>query len=112
MPEDLLRKYRPVGPPADLRARVLVPERAAWPWAVAAAALFAIIAGFHGATRTLGHAIDVARPPTIEPATRVAHITDELGGGELARREATLIVLEEEIERRLPPVTAAGVPRQ
>jgi hypothetical protein len=39
--EDLLRKYRPVGPPAELRQRIFATARAPRiaPWASAAAAV-------------------------------------------------------------------------
>ena len=112
MPEDLLRRYRPVGPPAALRGRILAPERAAWPWAVAAAALVALIVGVHMRTRTmvanqLGRA---AGPVSVE--IRVAALTEALGGNEEARRTAVLLVAKEELERRLPrPFAFAGEER-
>ena len=45
--EDLLKRYRPAGPPDSLRERCLTPSSAArvWPWAAAAAALLAITVG-------------------------------------------------------------------
>ena len=106
--QDLLRKYRPVGPPADLRSRILVPERAAWPWAVAAAVLMAVTLGFHAATGALNAPNGTAYedPPGVDQ--RIAYGTTALGGGDEARRVATLIVMEEEVRRALPAVATAS----
>lgn len=52
--EDLLRRYRPVGPSSDLRARILgdtAPVGRTWPWAVAAAMLLAAVCGLRLSTR-------------------------------------------------------------
>ena len=52
--DELLRRYRPAGPPPELRARVLRAEpmnRPAWPWAAAAAILLATICAMHVSTR-------------------------------------------------------------
>jgi hypothetical protein len=71
--EGALRRYRPSGPPATLRERVLaqdVPARV-WPWAAAAAALLAV---------TLGAGGDAARIWTGLPAPPDALI------GEFERR--------------------------
>ena len=110
MPEDLLRKYRPVGPPAGLRARLLVPERAAWPWAVAAAVLVAVTLGFHAATGALKAPNGTADEDPLGVDQRIAYGTAALGGGDEARRVATLIVMEEEARRALPAVAAASAP--
>jgi hypothetical protein len=47
--EKLLRRYRPAGPPAELRVRIATTHRAprTWTWAAAAAALIAVMVGFH-----------------------------------------------------------------
>jgi hypothetical protein len=102
LPEDLLRKYRPVGPPGDLRARLLVPEQVAWPWAVAAAALLALTVGLHAATGSRARGEYAALGDPFPFDLRVAMIADTLGGGEDARRRAWLLVNQEELERRLP----------
>jgi hypothetical protein len=107
--EDLLRKYRPVGPPADLRARTLVPERAAWPWAVAAAALLVVTVGFHLATRTLDAHLRTTETDAFGFESRIAYAMAALGGGDEARGTAMAIVLEEEILKDLPPVSDAPV---
>jgi hypothetical protein len=44
--EDLLRRYRPTGPSADLRARIVAGNQVtgrAWPWAAAAAVLLGAV---------------------------------------------------------------------
>jgi hypothetical protein len=47
--EGALRRYRPSGPPAALRDRVLAPPVGrTWPWAAAAAALLAVTLGAGG----------------------------------------------------------------
>ena len=112
LPEDLLRKYRPVGPPADLRARLLVPERAAWPWAAAAAALLALTFGLHFATSTLDAPSTVPHEDPFGVDDRIAYATAALGGSDEARRMAALIVMEEEVRRTLPAVAAASAPVQ
>ena len=109
MPENLLRRYRPVGPPLDLRSRILVPERPAWPWAVAAAALLALTVGFHAATSRLDRHDETTGSDLFDAHARIAFATDALGGGEDARRLAQWIVLEEELRQSLPAVAAAPV---
>ena len=117
MPEDLLRKYRPAGPPPDLRQRVCGgeslggaalygPPRLAWPWAVAAAALLAWTIGIHLQTLALAANALGQRPDRLSVDTRVAALTEALGGSEDARRTALLLVAKEELERRLPPPIA------
>ena len=112
MPEDLLRKYRPLGPPSDLRGRILVPERAAWPWAVAAAVLLAATLGFHAATGALNTLNGTASEDSLGVDLRIAYGTAALGGGDEARRVATLIVMEEEVRRALPAVASASPPQE
>ena len=107
MPEYLLRKYRPVGPRPDLCARILVPERAAWPWALAAAALLLMAVGFHTATSRLGLQEKAARTELFDADARIGYATGLLGGGEDAQRIARWIVLEEELRRSLPAVAGA-----
>jgi hypothetical protein len=107
--EDLLRKYRPAGAPADLRARLLVPERAAWPWMAAAAALLALTVGLHAATAVMAKQ---SLAPTEDPFgfdTRVSLLAEAMGGNDEARRAAMLLVTGEEIERRLS-MPAGDVP--
>lgn len=110
MAEDLLRKYRPVGPRPGLRARILAPERRAWPWAAAAAALVALTIALQSATRsTAVDVIDVPMEP-FEFDARVAYLTQIMGGGEDARRVAMLTVTDEEIRMRLAPIGGAVPP--
>ena len=101
MAEDLLRKYRPAAPPPDLRARILVPERAAWPWAVAAAALLALTVGLRLQTGALAAGARAQRPDPWSFDMRVAALTEALGEGEDAGRTAVLLVATEELHRRL-----------
>lgn len=64
--EDLLRRYRPAGPPPDLRARIVAgpaPVPRTWPWAAAAAALLAMVCVTQLATRRVYHGIAENVPP-------------------------------------------------
>jgi hypothetical protein len=106
LPEDLLRKYRPVGPPPRLRARVVEGDAPAWPWAAAAAALLLVALSFHLATSSLGLAESMQEPFGVE--ARIAYIAERLGGSEAARETATWIVMEEEVRRALPAVSSAA----
>lgn len=82
--EDVLRRYRPCGPPSSLRARCVAPSRPArWPY-VAAAALVLVALGTYRASAAL-------QPQTLRPATdaaAVAHLTTWLGGGVEAEHAA------------------------
>jgi hypothetical protein len=86
--EGALRRYRPSGPPAMLRDRVLAQDMPArvWPWAAAAAALLAVTLGMQAVTGATwrdiaaqGHARVV-----VTPEERVA--LEHAGLGELAVR--------------------------
>lgn len=93
--ENLLRRYRPVGPPADLHAR-LAPARRAWPWAAAAAALLAITLGARAGIESVA-----AQVPTLpDPATQaIAELTRLLGGDAAARQTAELMILNQQMQR-------------
>jgi hypothetical protein len=103
--EELLRRVRPVGPPAELRARIeregaraswerAVEERRAWPWAVAAAALLALTVGLRVETNRLEARVEVPPDPT---AAIVDDLADRLGGDDRARWLAVLMVLEQQM---------------
>jgi hypothetical protein len=69
--EDLLRRYRPLGPPPELRARIAAaaaPAPRTWPWAAAAAALLAGVCITHLSTRSvyerLGESVAPAQEST------------------------------------------------
>jgi hypothetical protein len=99
--ERLLRRVRPAGPGDSLRTRILadVGDARAWPWVAAAAVLFGISFGLHGATDRLESAVtDGADVPPID--ARVEHATQALGGGPDSRVLATFVVTSEELERR------------
>jgi hypothetical protein len=83
--EDMLRRYRPCGPPPALRARCVAPPRTArWPY-VAAAALLLVAVGTYRASATLQP--QALRPPAA--ASAEARLTAWLGGGADAERAAT-----------------------
>ena len=82
--ENLLRSVRPAGPPPDLRARIMSARQArAWPWAAAAAALFAVAAVLQFSARELRQdtysAIAAAQPggPTEPDLLREGYGSDQ-----------------------------------
>jgi hypothetical protein len=93
--EGLLRTVRPAGPPPHLRARIVAsrPSRV-WPWAAAAAALFAIVTALQysaaGVRQDAYSAIAAAQPgqtPEID-VLREAYGSDEAAlQAALLRRE-------------------------
>ena len=111
--EDLLRRYRPVGPPANLRERILSESRArrVWPWASAAAALLASTLALHFAARLETAAADPRVAP--DPALRVVeNLTDMFGGDAAARHMAELVLLEQHVrsESAGPAVQPDAIP--
>lgn len=106
--ESLLRRYRPVGPPSGLQARIFGEECLArtWPWAAAAAALLAMTIVVQAAI----YGIVAREAPVAEIGPTVEELVDLLGGGEEARRTAELILLEQQTRAAislLNPVTPA-----
>jgi len=89
---ELLGRYRPVRPPAGLRARALAdPMRVprSWPWAAAAAALLAATVGLHvAANRAIGR----IAPPAAMAAEEA--LAAAMGGDDEAREAAQLIAGE------------------
>ena len=118
--ETLLRRYRPLEPPPDLRVRVLsapADTRRAWPWAVAAAALLAASVGLHVArelvVRQLG---STERPLQLdERGAALVELERTLGGGVDARKFAERIMRERDLanaaEASEMPLGADGSPR-
>ena len=96
--EDLLRRYRPIGPPARLRERVFAtaPSRRIWPWASAAAALLISAMTFHVASGYELGSVGLTLGPA--GATRVADdLTGMLGGDVVARDLAEFIIVEQQV---------------
>ena len=93
--ESALRRYRPVGPPADLHAR-LAPPRRVWPWAAAAAALLAVTLGARAGIGNLASQVPTVPDPM---ARAVADLAQSLGGDAPARQMAELIIVEQQMQR-------------
>jgi hypothetical protein len=107
--EELLRRYRPIGPPPDLRTRILsTPSiRHLWLWAAAAAMVIITIVSLHHVTDQLTRQMNVGL--WREPATRaVEDIADILGRDPGTQLFAEFIVLydEEQREAELSPSAA------
>lgn len=109
--ENLLKRYRPQGPPDSLRERCLIASHEArlWPWATAAAALLAITLGIQAAA---GAAMAGAKisPATDPSVAAVADLAEALGGDAVARRMAEEIIDQqmrrdqEQVARSTPPM--------
>ena len=104
--EELLRRYRPIDPPAELRMRILAGLREArvpraWPWAVAAAALLVVTFGLHIAgdreTRRMDTAIATMPTTAATRARAVEDLAEMLGGDAAARQVAELRVSERDV---------------
>lgn len=116
--EDLLRRYRPAGPPAEMRQRILAPDRTPriWLWTSAAAALL-----ISGLTLQLAARNEVAGADLNLGPSAVTRVTDDLTnmlGGDLHARDlAEFIVVEQQVHSEtattsIQPVNGtAGVPR-
>lgn len=104
--EALLQRYRPV---TRLPAYQIARFPRTWPWAVAAAALFAITVGLHAAVPP---APDTS--PVVDPQ-RVQAIAEELGGTSQSQVMAEWIVRREaraEQEARLAATRGPEIDRQ
>jgi hypothetical protein len=107
--EDLLRRVRPVGPPAELRRRIEQgggrsrEERRAWPWAAAAAALLILTAGLRVEISRLETRVTVPPDPG---AAVIEDLAVRLGGDVQARRRAALMVLEQQMRAERAAVDA------
>ena len=110
----LLQQYRPVGPPGDLRGRVLRTSsepRRAWPWLVAAGLLLALAIGAQTASmRARSELARLVTPVQADP--ELTALEEALGGGPDARalaermlRDRTLDRAREEAEQ---PVGTSG----
>lgn len=103
--ESRLRRYRVVGPPAELRHAVLRRRspRLAWGWATAAALLLAAIV-FNIAARRLDARTTVLFREEPEAAAQVELLTDVFGDPETARQLAPVLAMEQrllqEVEER------------
>lgn len=94
---ELLDRYRPAGPPPELRRLALrpaAPDRI-WPWAAAAAVLLAATVAIHFAT---SDAIRRLALPTVDTTSALA---EAMGGDEEARNVARAIVAEQSIRDAL-----------
>ena len=86
MVEDLLRKYRPSGPPPDLRARIVTREYQVWRWATAAAALLVVAMLLHRAADRL--LVTATLPMAQAAEAQIEELSALLGGTPEARRLA------------------------
>jgi hypothetical protein len=90
-----LSRYRPVGPPARLRDRVVQVKSPArtWPWAVAAAALLALSVALNAGARRIEADTAVLVPARTPPPDPFGELPAGLRA--MAEREAFLTRLEQ-----------------
>jgi hypothetical protein len=99
--EQRLRRVRPAGPSAELRARIMSarPAARAWPWAVAAAALLALAVSLQVSA---GRVLEGVRPAHAGPAVDA---TPDLAALREAQAmddaDVRAMELSRELERRL-----------
>ena len=98
---DPLRRYRPAGPPAGLRGRVIQVKPAArtWPWAVAAAALLVLSVALNTGARQIDQRTALLVPDVVPEADPLEALPEALRA--TAEREAFLLQLEQG-DRREP----------
>jgi hypothetical protein len=108
--EDLLRRVRPSGPRADLRARIVSarrPERA-WPWAAAAAALLFVTLFLQIAALRLRGDVRVAIGTTASETDQFDRVRAALGLSELEMR---WMEMSRELDEAREPQTRNESPR-
>ena len=108
--ERRLRAYRPVGPPPELRERVLkTRNRSLWEWLPAAVAA-ALVITFYGLSANINR--ELANQFSAAQAARTAAadaLAASLGGDTLAREEAERLVWLEE-QRQSSEMAVFGDP--
>lgn len=110
--EERLRRYRPSGPPPELRARAIAGEpdvRPAWPWAAAAAVLLCATVVLHGARPRAD--LERTGDEALHTAAELQMLVEVLGDGTNALDEARRLLWEQQLadlveESRRPPQRA------
>ena len=95
--EGSLRRYRPAGPPPELREAVVSQRPSATPWAAVAAALLAAVVLLkvsmaQEVSRLPVEAVDVEREA-------IEQLTEALGGDVDARRAALILAQQDAVRR-------------
>lgn len=116
--ERLLGRYAPVSPTPSLRARVVAPDaiesRRAWPWAVAAAAMLALIVALQmGSGKLLLDTAEALRPAvrTEETDALEAMLSDTEDPRGTAKRMIDRRDLDRALEESVVPVGTSGASR-
>jgi hypothetical protein len=116
--ERLLRRYQPAAPALSLRVRVVAPaairRRRAWPWAVAAAAMLALITTLQmGSAKLLLDTTEAVRPVvrTEEADALEAMLGDTEDPHGTANQMIERRNLDRALEEPVAPVGTSGASR-
>jgi len=104
--EDLLRRYRPVGPPASLRDSIIAASdaRPAWPWMTAAAALLLLALGLEVGVSRSYRRLDGFASATASLDGTLEQLRSE------GATEATLFLIAAERERPRDRIGTVSLP--
>ena len=94
--EDMLRRYRPTGPPAGLRELCLARAQRvqSWPWVVAATVLLGLFGGLHRENTRIFNQAGIQSPPDPD-AGAVNELSDFL---RIERRMAAVLIAEQQVD--------------
>jgi hypothetical protein len=101
--EDLLRRYRPIGPSPELRHRVVRPPSHWRDWIYPIAAAAAAMTFYALTDSTHRRLISASSTADAERDAAVADMTEDLGGDDAARLEAERLIRAIESAARVDP---------
>lgn len=109
--EELLHRYRPAGPPPDLRNQIaaLIAARRTWPWAAAAAALLLTTCALQVATDRIYRTVERAvTPAPVTAVDRSPDLHEALGDDELLLFAIERLARVEREQREASGVSMTG----
>lgn len=110
--DDLLRRYRPAGPPPELCARIaagVAPAARTWPWAAAAAALLAAVCALHFWTNNVyGRVRDSVTPAPVSILSEFPALQSAVEDDPLLKQRIEAIARQEAVQRPAPLIDPGG----